>query len=106
MTKNISNNFGGIKNFAGKVAKNLGWVFFAFFLLLLVFEFLEVENSFSIILNVNQPPPVAGLEKGVRINFDNYDKATQRIQQAATFQPTGGITKNPFEAQVVQQPTP
>ena len=72
---------------------------------MLVLEAFQVKNSYSVISNINQAPPVIGAEKEVRINFDNYNKAVQRIQQAATFQPTGGVTNNPFATQVVLQPT-
>ena len=103
MAKNINLNLDGVKNFLGSLIKNLRWLFFAAFLLMLVLEIFEVKNSFSVVSNINQAPLVAGHEKQVRINFDAYNQVVNRIQQAATFQPTGGVTKNPFFAQVVVQ---
>lgn len=105
MAKNISINLVGVKNFFGSLIKNLRWLFFAAFLFVLVLEAFQVKNSISVISNINQVPPIAGHEKQVRINFDAYNKAVDRIQQTATFQPTGGITKNPFAVQVVLQST-
>jgi len=96
MKKNINLNFGDLKNLPAVLIKNLRWVFFAVFLLMLVLEAFQIKDSVSLIFNVNQAPPVAVSEKGVRINFDAYSQAVSRIQQAATFQPTGGITNNPF----------
>jgi hypothetical protein len=104
MAKNINLNLGGAKNLIGSLIKNLRWLFFAVFLLMLVLEAFQVKNSFSVVSDINQAPPVASHEKQVRINFENYKLVVDRIQQAATFQPTGGITKNPFAVQVVIQP--
>ena len=105
MAKNININLASLKNFFSGLVKNLRWVFFAVFLIMLALEIYQLKNSYSIIANINQAPAAAGSEKEVRINFDNYDKVANRIQQAAAFQPTGGVTKNPFATQVVLQPT-
>ena len=105
MAKNITINLASLKNFFSGLVKNLRWVFFTVFLIMLVLEIYQLKNSYSIIVNINQAPAVAGSEKEVRINFDNYNQVVNRIQQAATFEPTGGITKNPFATQVVVQPT-
>jgi|GEM_PF-2354581 hypothetical protein len=105
--KKINLNSAGLKNFFEKFAKNLRLVFFAVFLLMLVLEAFQVKNSVSIIFNVNQAPPVQVTGQQVRINFDNYNKAVERIQQAAVFEPTGGITNNPFNpSQTLPKPTP
>ncbi len=104
MPKNITLNFGDLKNFSGKLIQNLRWVFFAVFLLILALEAFQVKNSFSVALNINQEVPVVGSVREVRINFDNYNQAINRIQQAANYVPTGGVTKNPFAVQVVLQP--
>lgn len=104
MPKNISISLGGLKNFSGKAVKNLSWLFFAVFLGLLVLEIFEIQNSTAIIFGVNQAPPVAGVEKGIRINFDNYNAVVGRINQASAFTPSGGISKNPFAVQSVAGP--
>lgn len=96
MKKNPPINFGLLKNFSGKLVKNLSWLFFAIFLVLLVFEFFKVQNSVAVINSINQEPPLVGVEKGIRINFENYNQVVDRIQQASIFRPTDGITKNPF----------
>jgi len=93
-SKNI--NFSGIKDILAKFFKNLSWLFFAFFLLLLVFEVLEIKTSVGIILNINQEPTLQTKEKGVRINFDAYNQVVNRIEAATNFQPSGGVIRNPF----------
>lgn len=85
-----------IKDLGDKFVKNLNWLFFAIFLFLLVLEAFEINSSAKIILDFNNRPEAAITDKGVRINFDNYDQIAKRIQQSDSFQPTGGITKNPF----------
>lgn len=105
MPKNITLNFGDLKNLFGNLIKNLRWVFFAGFLIILALEVFQIKNSFSVALNINQAVPVVGSTREVRINFDNYNQAVNRIQQAATFVPTGEVAKNPFAVQVVLQPT-
>ena len=104
MAKNININLASLKIFFSGVIKNLRWVFFAVFLIMLVLEIYQFKNSYFIVFNINGPPPAVGSEKAVRINFDAYDQVVSRIRQAATFEPTGGITKNPFAAQIVSQP--
>jgi hypothetical protein len=104
MPKNITLNIGNFKNLFGNLIKNLRWVFFAGFLIILALEVFQIKNSFSVALNINQEVPVGGSVREVRINFDNYNQAINRIQQAANYVPTGGVTKNPFAVQVVLQP--
>lgn len=105
MAKNINLNLGNIVAFLSGLIKNLRWLFLAVFIIMLVMEAFQVKNSFSVISNINQVSPVVGIEKDVRINFSNYNLAVEKIQQAAAFQPTGGITKNPFIVQVTPLPT-
>jgi hypothetical protein len=96
MAKNININLGSLKDFWAKLVKNLNWLFFAGFLVLLVMEFFKLQTSVSVIMGVNQAPLNTVTQKGIRINFDGYNQAVARIQQASTFTPTGGITNNPF----------
>lgn len=96
MPKNININLGSFKDFSAKLVKNLNWLFFAGFLVLLVMEFFKLQTSFLVIMGINQASPNTVIQKGIRINFDGYNQAVARIQQASTFQPTDGITNNPF----------
>ena len=80
----------------GKLSKNLAWLFLAGFMVLVVLEGIEINNSVQIILNSNQEPPLVNPEKGVRINFDNYDAVVNRIQSASSFVPTDGVFYDPF----------
>ena len=79
------------------LTKNLGWVFFGVFVLLAVLEAFEINSSVQIILESGQEPPLITAEKGVRINFENYNDIVTRINKAPDFEPTGGITNNPFQ---------
>lgn len=54
----------------------------------------KAEVDMVLTLQNQQIPAPKGA--GVRVDFDNYNKIVQRIQQADSFVPTGGITKNPF----------
>jgi hypothetical protein len=94
--KNVNIDFNTIKTFFGKQAKNLTWTFFVIFLILVVFEIFEVKNSVDIALNVNQAPPLVTAEKGVRINFSQYETVVQRIEAAPNFVPDAPITQDPF----------
>lgn len=97
MAKITSANLGNLTNILGKFVKNLSWLFFVIFLGILVIEAFEIKTSVQITLNAGKEPVVVSKEKGVRINFDDYDKIVQRIEAAQNFEPTGGITKNPFQ---------
>lgn len=106
-SKNL--NLSGFKDIFGNFFKNLSWLFFVFFLMLLVLEIFEIKTSVGIIYNINQSPTVVSKEKGVRINFEAYNKVVNRIESVPNFQPSGGITRNPFADSTpapTQQPTP
>ena len=86
-----------IKKLFANFSKNLAWLFLILFLVLVALEALEVETSVSIVLQSNRPPAQVVVEKGSRINFDNYNWVVDRINAAKTFQPSGGISNNPFQ---------
>ena len=91
MDKNISIKLSDLKAYLSAASKNLGWVFFIVFIILLVFEGLEVKTSLGIVSNLNQQPPIASSQRGVKINFETYQQIVKRLQSAQNFQPTGGI---------------
>lgn len=91
-----------VKDFFGRLSKKIAWVFFAAFIILLFFEMLEVKKSLQIILSANREPPPPVTQRGVRINFSDYDKVVQKIQGAQSFIPSDGVAKNPFG--IGQQP--
>jgi hypothetical protein len=94
--KAINLNLNSIKDFSAKFVKNLSWMFFAAFLILLVFEGFEIKGSLDVALNTNQVPLPPSTEKQVRINFSAYETALQRIQSTQNFAPSGGISQDPF----------
>ncbi len=104
MAKDITINLVGLKNFFGKMTKNLTWLFFAIFLILLVLEGFKIQNSTAIISGINEAPPLTVVERGIRFNFDNYKLALEKATQDANFVPTLDIQKNPFAQQVVAGP--
>jgi hypothetical protein len=85
-----------IKSLQSRFVKNLSWLFFAGFLVLLIMECFEINQSVQIILNSNQQPAPASQEQGVRINFDAYNKAVSKIQAGQNFVPSGGVASSPF----------
>lgn len=89
-------NAASAKAFLSKSLQNLAWLFFAAFVILAIFEIFELNASLQIVLKATKEPPAPPSEKGVRINFDNYDQVVKRIDDSATFRPTGGVGQNPF----------
>ena len=71
---------------------------FVVFVILVILEAFEINASLKMIIQFKQPDaPIISPKKGVRINFEEYNKAVNRIQAAKTFQPSGGIDTNPFQ---------
>ena len=86
-----------IKSLFLKLTKNLNWLFFAGFIILVIFEIVKISTSVQIILKSSQEPIVSvSKEKGVRINFDNYNFSVNRIKAAGNFSPNINIRQNPF----------
>jgi hypothetical protein len=78
---------------------NSKYLFMAILLLVFVMDIFVVKDSAAIVSDLqNQPPPVAPKNTIGRINFKDYDQIVQRIGNAATFVPTGGIVRNPFSS--------
>ena len=92
--KNIE--FTGAKSFFSSQLKNLGWVFLSILILIFVMQALEIKKSVDVILSSNQETVAPVSKRGVRINFENYDKVIDRIQNGQIFVPSHTITKNPF----------
>jgi hypothetical protein len=61
-----------------------------------VLEFFVVMRSVNIILETRQQPEVTKKAPGVRINFENYDYAVERIEKAKTFHTSVRVNQNPF----------
>jgi hypothetical protein len=89
---------------ASKLSQNLSWLFFAIFLLLVLFEIFEVNNSVQMVFQAGKSTPAVAVEKGVDIDFTDYNLAVQRINTAQTYKPDGGITVDPFNPGTVIQP--
>lgn len=96
MQKNLKLNSEAVKNLLQRLSKNLSLLFLTLFLLLVIFEILEIQKSFNIVSNFRQEPQVVMNNSGVRINFEGYDKVVKRIQDSQIYQPPGGVEINPF----------
>lgn len=96
MPKNINLSTSNLKFYSEKLIKNFGWIFLAVLLVMLFFEFFEINTSAQIVFNFNQTQPVANQSRAERINFDSYSQIVNRISAAQNFQATQGITNNPF----------
>lgn len=93
----------------GKVFRNLSWLFFAAFLVLLVLEGWEINNSVSLVMQVNQTPDIGGAVGGNsanRIKFDAYNMALQRIQLGQTFVASTTQISDPFSVSGTVAPPP
>lgn len=76
---------------------DLRYAFIAILVCILLLDIWVIQSAVGVVLNLqNEQPPVVPNHMGVRVNFQDYRSDLQRIQQAASFQPTGGITQNPF----------
>lgn len=97
------NSLIAIKDFFSKFGKNLTWIFFSVFLLLIVFEILAIRHSVDILTSLNEVKEPVRLEKGVRIDFAGYEAAIKRIKSSANFTPTRTLQADPF---TTPTPTP
>jgi len=88
-----------------KITNNLGLVFLLMLITLIILEGLTVQTSVHMILN-STPQVQQVASKGVRVNFTNYDAVTRRIDQAATFLPSGVQLNNSFTPYTPPPPTP
>ncbi len=96
MDKLVKINLAGIKDLAVSTVKNLSWLFVFIFIIILILDALQIKNSVKVVLNVNSEPELVVKEKGVRIDFANYDKVINRIMLGKSYEPNIEITANPF----------
>ena len=92
-----------IKDFFSKFSKNLTWIFFSFFLLLVVLEVWVIKSSVDVALSLNEVRMPAKTEKGVRIDFEGYKAAIKRIEGSKNFVHTSTLKIDPF---TTPTPTP
>ena len=87
----------GFNGLIARLAKNLSWLFFAAFLLVLILEAFEANQSVQIILSANKVSTPVVQEPNVRVDFTDYNIILQRIQQAPNFSPSASSSMpNPF----------
>lgn len=66
--------------------------------IVLVFDSITLRGSYSIINQARNTPVDLPISKSVRINFDAYTQAANRISAAPTYQPDPVTTPNPFQS--------
>ena len=93
---NIKINFSSI---GWKIKNNLGIIYLIVIIALLTGEAFVIQRSVHLILSLNTPASQPVTSKGVRINFQAYDAAVNRINSATTFTPSGEHLPNPFTPQ-------
>ncbi|MBI5530054.1 MAG: hypothetical protein HY918_00960 [Candidatus Doudnabacteria bacterium] len=98
----ININIIAFKNFTNKLGRNLSWLFFVVFLLIIAAEIFEIQTSVKIIMDFRSEPQVAIKDQGVRIDFTKYDLVVNRIKNAQNFEPSNSVTVNPFDNSVSQ----
>ncbi len=96
MDKLVKINFSVLKDLTVKAVKNLSWVFIFIFFVILILDVMRVKNSVQVVLNIRKDPTSIMNEKGVRINFEDYGKAVNRIQEGKGYQPKIDIITSPF----------
>jgi hypothetical protein len=72
------------------------YVFLIFLLLVIGRESFVVRDELKIVYQLeNQPTPLAP-RSGVRVNFEDSKFDVKRIENAASFKPSGGLANDPF----------
>lgn len=89
-------NLIALKNYFGRLAQNLSWLFLIVFVAVLVMEFFTLKNSWRIVNESRIEPPFVAKDKGVRINFENYNFAVKKIEDGRTYEPPQSAIPSPF----------
>ncbi len=96
MDKLVKINFFAIKDLAVRTVKNLNWLFIFIFFVIFILDVMRIKNSVQVVININNEIVPVVKEKGVRIDFINYDKVVKRIQDGKGYQPKIDVKDNPF----------
>ena len=79
-----------------KFKKNLGLVFWLIFIVLLFFELITVKTLVGQILDSYKDPDFVIKDKGVRLDFEGYNRVVDRINSGQRFRVEDRIEYNPF----------
>ncbi len=94
MSKSLNVNL-SFKGLGGKLKNYLGVIFVLVLLGLFLAEGLVLKHSWDLIMEFKPAEEVVP-NKGVRVNFTNYDAVTKIIDDAKVYQSPGDHIKNPF----------
>ena len=87
--KNIFKNIDVLK-------KNVGLVFWAILFIVIILEIFVIKDSILKVVESNSEQVSPKKEKGVRVNFEDYDKVINRIDAAVDFEVTEPVANDPF----------
>jgi hypothetical protein len=89
-----------LKNNFNKLGKNFSWLFYLILIIVLAFEVIEVQKSVEIMLESKREPAVMVKDKGVKINFDDYNAVVKKIENGQIYQPPQNNVSNPFQTTI------
>lgn len=90
-------------NWLRNVKFNSAGLFYIILAGILLLEAMVIKDTVTLVLRLEgQQPPVAANTKGVRINFEDYNKIVEKIEKAKSFRPNNNLEKNPFRPQSKQ----
>ncbi len=90
--KNITFNFNQIFS---KLKAHMSMLFWLLLLALLLAEALVVMKAYKMVLQ-SQAESNVQAKRQVRVNFDQYDKAVERVQQGSNYIPKDKLDSSPF----------
>jgi hypothetical protein len=96
MQISLNKKFTSISRLSGGIKNNAAPVFWLILAVIIVLEVLVLVNAVKIILNTQTPSYYKPSSGGVRINFVDYEKNIQRIQNAGSFTPSPEAGADPF----------
>ncbi len=76
--------------------KNIGLVFWAILAVVIILEIFVIKASVLKVVESHSEPISQVKEKGVRINFEDYNKVINRINAAKDFEVTKPVVNDPF----------
>ena len=98
MNTNINIKISNFSSLLGSLQRSIGYILWALFLVVLIWDIIIAKNSVSIVLS---KPEIDDFPKhnpqAVRINFTDYNKAVKRIEDSSVFEPEEQPLYNPFQ---------
>jgi len=93
--KNINLNL-DLNTLVKKLKTNIAFLFYAAILIVFVMEIFVIYASVKNLLSVQSSLQDLPLQRGVRLNFTEYEAAVKRIEAGKKYLPPPPIFANPF----------